>query len=118
MKDLETKKVDMQVISFSASSNVETYFKKFGIKLNIPLFYPTDNSWLNHNVIELTKQQFGVFAPIFDSVNIHPKIAVEFESGNIYVELSYKYQHPSGSNGYTVMFKFDDLGNFINKTTH
>tara|TARA_R110000765_G_scaffold310222_1_gene403597 strand:- start:62 stop:469 length:408 start_codon:yes stop_codon:yes gene_type:complete len=59
--------------------------------------------------IKIDPKTLGAMAPMFKSVNLETSLLAEVMSGQdlvMVIGLKYDYQHPSGSNGYSITYRY------------
>lgn len=100
--------------TLSFKGTISRYLKNINLeKIVIPFIdeLPEGGNWTKP--VELKLDNFGQLAPIIKECNVHYSFAFEPKAKEIYLNLEYKYLHPSGSNGYKSCLIFDTDGVYV-----
>jgi len=90
------------------------FFNKYNLYFDIKDI-PNDSKWTSPKLVEIEPNSCGQISPIFERILLNVSFARD-SVNSIYVNLEYKYYHISGSNGYKVLYKFDNKGDLIKKS--
>ncbi len=108
-KKHEQKKKLTEMIKqvLTESRKYSDFVKKLGVNVNS---IPEDGQYHDIKTIDIDPNTLGLFAPAIEKMSLrarggwHPKRSI-FE-----LVLDYKYEHPSGSNGYSAKLYSKDNG--------
>lgn len=76
--------------------------------------FPDNGNWTEPKK-KIKLNNFGQLDPIIKECDVYYSFAFEPKEEEIYLNLEYKYLHPSGSNGYKSCLIFDKDGKYIHK---
>ena len=117
LKDLISKKIitEASVPDVKSASKI-TWKKLVELGLNSKTEYPSvvanafkKGKGESKTKVKIDPKTLGVMAPMFKSITLETTLAAEVMSGQdlvMVIGLSYGYQHPSGSNGYSITFRY------------